>query len=219
MKKIFATIVIAIMLLSFSTCNETEEHVSPRDNSDSVLLAEFVRAHTVSAVGGLPQGQNILVAYFSATGTTRMAAEHTAGILNATLHGILPKVPYTAEDLDWRDGGSRSMMEQGDASARPAILGLPENMYRYGIVFLGYPIWRGIAPRVIYTFLESHDFSGKTIVPFSTSNTSGNIWSVMEIRNLLPDSHVLDGLNITRTNLSRMDEMIVEWLNGLVIAN
>jgi len=215
MKRIFATTAIAVMLLSFSACNETEEHAAPHGNYNSVLPVELVLTHAASSTGGLLRGQNILVAYFSATGTTRMAAERIADILNATLHGILPAIPYTAEDLDWRNRNSRSMMEQGDASARPAILGSPENMDGYGVVFLGYPIWRGIAPRIIYSFLESHDFSGKTIVPFSTSNTSGNSWSVTEIRGLLPGSDVLGGLNITRANLNRMDELIVEWLNGL----
>jgi len=121
--------------------------------------------------------------------------------------------------MDWRNSASRSMTKQGDASARPAILGSPGDMARYGIVFIGYPIWRGTAPRVIHTFLESHDFSSRIIVPFSTSNTSGNSWSVTEIRRLLPDSNVLDGLNINRVNLSRMDELLAEWLDELVIAD
>jgi len=217
MRKIFAAFAIATMLLSLSACHETEERTAPCGNS--VLQLEGVQAYTASLIGELPQGQNILVAYFSATGTTRMAAERIASILNATLHGILPRIPYTPEDLDWRNRASRSIVEQHDASARPAILGTVENMGRYGVVFLGYPIWSGIAPRVIYTFLESHDFSGKTIVPFSTSNTSGNSRSVTEIRSLLPDSNVLGGLNITRANLSRMDELIGEWLNRLMIAD
>jgi len=217
MRKIFAVVAIAVMLLSLSACHETEERAAPCGNS--VLRLEGVQTYTASLAGGLPQGQNILVAYFSATGTTRMAAERIAGILNATLHGILPRIPYTPEDLDWRNRASRSIVEQHDASARPAILGTVENMGGYGVVFLGYPIWSGIAPRVIYTFLESHDFSGKTIVPFSTSNTSGNSRSVAEIRGLLPDSNVLSGFNITRANLSRMDELIEEWLNRLMVAD
>lgn len=217
MKKILAVATIAVMLLLLSACNETEEYAAPNDNFDSVLLRfEPAPGYVASSTGGLSREQNILVAYFSATGTTRMAAERIADTLNATLHGILPEVPYTPGDLDWRDGTSRSMTEQNDASARPAILGTVENFGRYGIVFLGYPIWRGIAPRVIYTFLESHDFSGRTVVPFSTSNTSGIGWSVAEIRDLLPNSDVLDGLNITRANLNRMDELIGEWLNGLM---
>ena len=214
MKKIFATVAIVVMLVSLSACNETKERAAPNGNVDSVLPR--LEPAPGSSTGGLSREQNILVAYFSDTGTTRMAAVRIADTLNATLHGILPEVPYTPGDLDWRDGTSRSMTEQNDASARPAILETVENFGRYGIVFLGYPIWRGIAPRVIYTFLESHDFSGRTVVPFSTSNTSGIGWSVAEIRDLLPNSDVLDGLNITRANLNRMDELIGEWLNGLM---
>jgi len=225
MKKVFAAAAISAALLLFSACTETEERAEldtravAHGNYDAIFLAESAPAHAASPVGGLPRGQNVLVAYFSATGTTRMAAQRIATTLSVTLHGILPEIPYTAEDLDWRNSASRSMVEQGSASARPAIRGAPENMDGYDIVFLGYPIWRGIAPRVIYTFLESHDLSGRTIVPFSTSNTSGIDWSVMEIRSLLPDSYVLDGLNITRANLGRMDEMIADWLNGLMAAD
>lgn len=107
----------------------------------------------------------ILVVYFSATGTTRPLAENTAKILNADLHEIIAKDPYTEADLAYNTNG-RADQEQNDPSARPAISGKVENMEKYDTIILGYPIWHGQAPRIISTFLESYDFSGKTIVPF-----------------------------------------------------
>jgi len=225
-KKTFAAAAIAAALMLFSACNETEGSAAPeggaaRAGAHGASPGERAELGAIAPgdpepAGALPRGQRVLVAYFSATGTTRMAAQRIAAAAGATLHGILPEIPYAAEDLDWRNSASRSMIEQGSASARPAILGLPENMDGYGTVLLGYPIWRGMAPRVILTFLESRDFSGMTVAPFSTSNTSGIERSVAEIRALLPDSHVHDGLGITRASLDRMDEMIALWLSGLM---
>ena len=99
-------------------------------------------------------------------------AENAAEILNANLYEIVPEDPYTEEDLAYYTNG-RADQEQNDASARPAISGGVENMEKYDTIILGYPIWHGQAPRIISTFLESYDFSGKTIVPFATSGGSG----------------------------------------------
>ncbi len=115
----------------------------------------------------------VLVAYFSATGVTRSLAESAAEVLKADLVEIVPRSPYTADDLDYGDASSRSSREQGDADARPAISGRVENMEDYDVVLLGYPIWHGQAPRILCTFLESYDLTGKKIVPFCTSQSSG----------------------------------------------
>ena len=111
-----------------------------------------------------------LVAYFSATNTTRPLAEYAAGVLDADLYEIVPEVPYTDADLAYYTNG-RADREQNDPAARPAISGSVDNMADYDVVFLGYPIWHGQAPRIISTFLESYDFTGKTIVPFCTSHS------------------------------------------------
>ena len=115
----------------------------------------------------------ILVAYFSATGTTRKVSEEIARLSGGDLFEIEAKEPYTVEDLNWMDAKSRSTLEMKDASARPAISRMVENIEEYDMIFLGYPIWWGAAPRIIDTFLESCDFSGKTIYPFCTSGGSG----------------------------------------------
>ena len=104
-----------------------------------------------------------LVVYFSATGTTKPLAEYAAEILNADLYEIVPEDPYTEEDLAYYTNG-RADQEQNDSSARPAISGGVENMAEYDTILLGYPVWHGQAPRIVSTFLESYDFSGKTIM-------------------------------------------------------
>lgn len=116
--------------------------------------------------------QKILVVYFSATGTTRTLAEYAVDILNADLYEIIAAEPYTDADLAYYTGG-RADQEQNDPSIRPGISGSVENMAQYDTIVLGYPIWHGQAPRIISTFLESYDFSEKTIIPFCTSHSSG----------------------------------------------
>ena len=114
-----------------------------------------------------------LVAYFSATGTTAGAAELLAKAADAELFAIRPAVPYTKADLNWMDDRSRSSLEMRDPSSRPAIAGRVENMDAYDRVYLGFPIWWYVAPTIINSFLESYDFSGKTIILFATSGGSG----------------------------------------------
>jgi flavodoxin len=114
-----------------------------------------------------------LVAYFSATGVTARLAATLCKAAQADLFEIKPAQPYTAADLDWRDAQSRSSLEMKDASARPAIAARVEDMARYDVVFVGFPIWWYQAPRIVETFLEAYDFSGKTVVPFATSGGSG----------------------------------------------
>ncbi|AEF82742.1 flavodoxin [Leadbettera azotonutricia] len=114
-----------------------------------------------------------LVAYFSASGVTSELARTLAKAASADLYEIKPEVPYTKADLDWRDGYSRSSIEMKDPSSRPAIADKNANIAVYDVVFVGFPIWWYVAPTIINTFLESYDFSGKTIVLFATSGSSG----------------------------------------------
>lgn len=114
-----------------------------------------------------------LVAYFSCSGTTARAAKRLAEAVGADLFEIAPARAYTAADLDWTDKHSRSTVEMNDPASRSEVAGRVENMEEYGTVFVGFPIWWYVAPRIVQTFLESYDFSGKTIVPFFTSGGSG----------------------------------------------
>ena len=115
----------------------------------------------------------ILVAYFSASGTTAKLAETLAEAIGADVFAIEPKTPYTKADLDWTNKKSRSTLEMNDPASRPAIRDVRDNMSDYDTVFVGFPVWWYVAPTIINTFLESYDMSGKTIVPFATSGGSG----------------------------------------------
>lgn len=114
-----------------------------------------------------------LVAYFSASGTTAKAAKSLADAANADLYEIRPAVPYTKADLNWMDKKSRSSVEMNDKSSRPALADKDANIGAYDTILLGFPIWWYVAPTIINSFLESYDFSGKTIVLFATSGGSG----------------------------------------------
>ena len=114
-----------------------------------------------------------LVAYFSASGVTAKVAENLADAIGADVFEIQPEVPYTKADLNWMDKKSRSTIEMSDPTSRPAIAAKRDNMDEYDTIFVGFPIWWYVAPTIINTFLESYDFSGKTIVPFATSGGSG----------------------------------------------
>lgn len=115
----------------------------------------------------------VLVAYFSASGTTKRAAGDLAQAAGADLYEIKPAVPYTSADLDWMNKKSRSSMEMNDKSSRPALADADANIAQYDTIFLGFPIWWYVAPTIINSFLESYDFSGKKIVLFATSGGSG----------------------------------------------
>lgn len=117
--------------------------------------------------------KNILVAVFSASGVTKAVGEEIARVADADYYEIVPKEQYTSDDLNWMNKKSRSSVEMNDPLARPEIAGTVADMDSYDTVIVGYPIWWGVAPKIIDTFLESYDFSGKRIVPFCTSGGSG----------------------------------------------
>ena len=114
-----------------------------------------------------------LVAYFSASGVTARAAKEIADAVGADLYEIRPAEPYSQADLNWMDKKSRSTVEMNDPACRPAIAGAVEHMEQYDTVFVGFPVWWYVEPRIVDTFLESYDFSGKTLIPFATSGGSG----------------------------------------------
>ena len=136
---------------------------------------------------------NTLVAYFSASGTTEKVARDLAKAIGADLYTIAPEVPYTRADLNWNDRGSRSSQEMGDESSRPAIAGALPDVSGYTAVFVGFPVWWYVEPRIVDTFLEGVDLAGKTVVPFATSGGSGVGRAAERIRSLVPDARVTDG--------------------------
>lgn len=235
MKKIAALLLTLLMAVSITACggsdepaetgspdveNSVAEEMSEPESSvaeseqenETAQPGETEETEPVPETDTGMEGAKVLVAYFSATNTTEGVAEHIANGLNADLYEIVPEEPYTEADLNYNDDNSRSTIEMNDPSARPAISGSVENMEQYDIVFIGYPIWWGEAPRIVSTFMESYDFSGKTIVPFCTSGGSGIGSSDSNLEQLTSGADWLAG---RRLNGSDSEETVMEWVNGL----
>ena len=157
----------------------------------------------------------ILVAYFSASGQTAKLAKTLAGVTGGDLFEIAPETAYTAADLDWMDKKSRSTIEMKDPKSRPAIAGKVADMAQYDTVFVGFPIWWYEAPRIIETFLESCDLSGKTFVPFGTSGGSSMGKTAQILAPSCPGAKVLSG-KVLRASSSEAD--VKAWVDSLHLA-
>ncbi len=156
--------------------------------------------------------ENVLVVYFSCTGRTEGVAGTIAEATGGALHEIVPAVPYTEADLDYTVSDCRANEEQRTPSARPEIANSVENMADYDVVFLGYPIWQGRAPKIIYTFLESYDFAGKTLVPFCTSGSTGIAGSEADLHALAESAAWKEG---RRFSAGATAQTVREWLEEL----
>ena len=163
MKKLLGVLLVIIMaLFSLAACTNGNPNGSGGDGDSETGVTTNPPVETTS---------DILIAYFSCTNNTEAIAEHIQAETKGTLYEIVPEVPYTSADLNYNTD-CRANREQNNASARPAISGSVEKIEQYDVIFIGYPIWWGQAPKIIYTFLGSYDFSGKTIIPFCTSASS-----------------------------------------------
>lgn len=151
-----------------------------------------------------------LVAYFSASGVTAKLAERLADGIGADLFEIRPETPYTDADLNWRNSKSRSSVEMNDRSCRPAISSRVDDMTQYDVVFVGFPVWWYREPSIIDTFMESYDFSGKTVVPFATSGMSAIGDSGKNMQKLANDAKVVSG---KRFENSVSTEELKGWAN------
>ncbi|MGN0292587.1 MAG: flavodoxin [Lachnospiraceae bacterium] len=229
MKKLVVFLLTLVMAVSLVACagntvpteasvhdvggNTSEKPSAPESSEEaSVTENEMIETDVASEPDAAMEGAKVLVAYFSATNTTEGVAEHIANGLGADLYEITPEDPYTDADLNYNDNNSRTTLEMNDPNARPAISGSVENMEQYDIVFLGYPIWWGEAPRIVSTFMESYDFSGKTIVPFCTSASSGIGSSASNLEKLTSGATWLDG---RRLNGGDSQDTVMEWVSSL----
>ena len=149
-----------------------------------------------------------LVAYFSATGTTKAAAEKLAQVVDADLHEIQPEQPYTDADLDWHNQQSRSSVEMKDKSSRPAIKNKVENMDQYTTVYIGYPIWWYVAPTIINSFLEQYNLEGKTVIPFFTSGGSGAGETMKYLTPSAPKANWKEPLNLNGMNVDGIKSLV-----------
>lgn len=199
---------VATMLMNYKKLNQDTPTPSPDPNPNP-----NPDPNPVPEPDPEPSGAKVLVAYFSATNNTKGVANHIKTTLgdNADLLEIVPADPYTSEDLNYNNTNCRANLEQNDDSARPAIAeSCKANMADYDIIFLGYPIWWGKAPKIIHTFLEAYNFSGKTIVPFCTSGGSG--YNDSTIKPLAPDADWLTG---RRFSGGASFSTVESWVNSL----
>ena len=229
MKKIFAILLMVTMLLSLAACGSTSNEPEIKPDSASSAVDSNTQAEadatpdtsvpSSSETSTEPSGDNsepsdsgsrVLIAYVSATGTTKKIAEYAADAASADLYEIVPAEPYTADDLNYNVSNCRANAEMNDPSSRPEISGGVTNMADYDIVFIGYPIWWGEAPRIVSTFIESYDFSGKTVVTFSTSGGSGH--NDRSIKELASGANWVTGARL-KSNSSQSD--VADWITGL----
>lgn len=152
-----------------------------------------------------------LVAYFSASGITRKAAEMIAEVADCDIYEITPKIAYTKADLNWMDKKSRSSVEMNDKKIRPELADNTIDISGYDEIILGFPIWWYVAPTIINTFLEAHDFAGKKIVLFATSGGSGFGNTVKELQPSAPNAQIVEGRLLNRASKTE----IIDWVNTL----
>jgi flavodoxin len=156
-----------------------------------------------------------LVAYFSASGVTKKLAENLAEAADADLFEIKPETPYTKADLDWTNKTSRSTIEMNDPASRPAIAEKLGNMDAYDTIFVGFPIWWYVAPKIINNFLESYDLSGKTIIPFATSGSSGMGKTVEKLRPSCSDTTTWKDGKLLKSSADK--KTLTSWIESLNI--
>lgn len=189
---------------------EAEKQKTEEQTNMEMELPESISAEQQEA----DVSTKTLVVYFSCTGTTELVAEYVTEILGADSYEIVPENPYTEADLAYYTNG-RADQEQNDPDVRPGISGGVENMDEYDTIILGYPIWHGQAPRIISTFLESYDFSGKTMIPFCTSHSSGIGSSASNLHTLCSEStEWLDG---KRFEAGVSKESVQNWIGEIGI--
>ena len=155
--------------------------------------------------------QKVLVAYFSATGTTKAVAKQLAEVTGGDLYEIQPQQPYTEADLDWRNKQSRSSVEMQDKKSRPAIANKVKGWEKYDIVFVGFPIWWGTCPTIVNTFMESYTFRGKTVIPFATSGGSGIKQSCENLKAAYPAINWKEGKLLNSPSKKELET----WTKGL----
>ena len=219
MKKLLTIIVSSALALSLAACGSqsgsteqtseaaaTEEVTAAVETEETVTAAEIEISTETEASEG-----KMLVAYFSWSGNTEQMAQIIAEETEADLFEIAPATPYTDDYDELLD---IAQQEQAD-NARPELAAQVENWDSYDTVFVGYPNWWSDAPMAVYTFLESYDWTGKTLVPFNTSASGGFGRSLSSIEESAAGAEMLEGLDLTESELSDAESRISEWLIGL----
>lgn len=219
MKKMLSLLLVVALCASIVACGNENKSGNDETVNDTVINEENNEEETQAVqddnqaaestvAAEMKTESNILVVYFSATGSTKAIAESIADGLQADIYEIVPKEPYTDADLNYNDNNSRSTLEMNDTSVRPMISETVENFDQYDTVFLGYPIWWGEAPRILDTFVESYDFTGKTVIPFCTSASSGIGSSADTLEKLAESGNWVDGQRFSKNESA---DKVLEW--------
>ena len=214
MKKLLSAAIILVFMFSFAACGNstsgsTETTAQSSNTSSDAASKESSDNKTDKASSG-----KILVAYYSATGSTKAVAETIASTANADLFEITPAEPYTSDDLDWTDDNSRVSVEHNDESKRDVKLTktTPENWEQYDTVFIGYPIWWAIAAWPVDNFVKGNDFEGKIVIPFCTSASSGMGQSGELLAEMAGSGNWQSG---ERFSSGASSDDVASWVNGL----
>ncbi len=205
MKKIISLLIAALMIFALTACGGGSSSENTEDSA-AETAAESTEA------GSSQNASDMLVVYFSMTGTTKGVAEKIASITGADLYEIKAAQEYTSEDLDWNDSDSRTTHEQNDPSVRPEIGSDPVSLEGYSTIYIGFPIWWGEEPRIMDTFVESYSFDGITMIPFCTSSSSGIGMSGKNLESNAGSGNWLDG---QRFSGGVSEEELQTWIDGL----
>lgn len=196
----------------------SEDNADISDTDETITQNEATAAVVTTSVSSEqaetpeePASSKSIVVYFSCTGNTKAVAEIIAEKQGADIYKIVPEQPYTDEDLDYGNRSSRSTSEQNDSSSRPAISGSID-LDGYDTVYVGYPIWWADMPRIMYTFFDTYDLSGKTIAPFCTSGGSGLSGTPKTIAELEPNASVTAGLHVSGYGTDNAYSDVEDWL-------
>lgn len=215
MKKIFAIIVCFVMTLTLAACGDTPtENPTPADNSETENVAEPAEDVPENPEEAPAEGGKTLVVYYSATNNTEAVAGYIADATGADIFELIPTEPYTSADLDWTDRDSRVSREHDDESLRDVELenAVPDNWESYDTVFVGYPIWWGIAAWPVNGFIAANDFTGKTVIPFCTSSSSGLGQSGELLEEAAGTGNWLEG---QRFRSGAHEDDVKDWVAGL----
>ena len=206
MKKIIALLIAVLLVFGLTACGGSSESAEENPAETAESSSDETAADESQA------DKDVLVVYFSATGTTKGVAEKIASLTGADLYEIKAAQEYTAEDLDWNDSDSRTTHEQNDPAVRPEIGSDPVSLEGYSTIYIGFPIWWGEEPRIMDTFVESYDFDGITMIPFCTSSSSGIGMSGKNLESNAGSGKWLDG---QRFSGSVSEDELQTWIEGL----
>ena len=210
MKRKISILLAVLLILGLTGCGNDKGRATT-ETADNAKL-ETDQSETLDSVSNTKESGEVLVVYFSATGTTKGVAEKIAGITGADIYEIKAAQEYTDADLDWNDSNSRSTKEQNDSSARPEIGSETISLNGYKTIYIGYPIWWGEEPRIMDTFVESYSFDGITMIPFCTSSSSGIGRSGQNLADNAGSGNWLEG---QRFGGGASEDDIRSWIEGI----